>query len=179
MRHYFVMWKRIFDYKGRSTREEYRVPLIVTAVLAALTAVFWGVGTLTRGELPMTVGFMTGVLYTAHVLPMMALTVRRLRDAGRKPGLAALSCLAGIGTILVMIICLFSVSVSGFLPIGNVNACVYGPPPEYYDPQNNINEDIYGPPEMLESRYAEEASEIASRRAAEGEIREEVTSDEN
>ena len=194
MRHYFTMWKRIFDYKGRSTREEYRAPLIVTAVLAALTAIFWFIGTVEFEDGLMIAGIAVGVLFTAHVVPMMSLTVRRLRDAGKKPGLAVLSCLAGIGTILVMLVCLLSVSSTGELPLSNINACVYGPPP--FDPNNNVNVDvygppedfdpedntetaIYGPPEMLESGYAQEAAEIASRRAAERESAKEETSDEN
>ena len=44
MRHYLSLWKRTFDYKGVSTRQEYRVPLIVTAILAALTAVLIAAG---------------------------------------------------------------------------------------------------------------------------------------
>ncbi len=169
MRHYLTLWKRIFDYKGVSTRQEYRAPLLVTAILAALTAVFWAIGTLARSELLMTAGLVTGALYTAHVIPMMALTVRRLRDAGRKPVLAVLSVIAGIGTLFVMAICLFSVSVSGFLPIANIHANVYGPPPvvEDYDPEDNVPVAVYGPPEMLYSQPDEEAGETAETAAPE------------
>ena len=84
MRHYIAMWKRIFDYKGKSTREEYRKPLLVTAVLAALTALFWFAGSAEDYPELMMAGFVTGALFTLHVPPMMALTVRRLRDAGKK-----------------------------------------------------------------------------------------------
>lgn len=146
MRYYLAHWKRAFDYKGVSTRAEYRLPLLVTAVLALLTAALWFVWLETDSELLQTGGLVTGVLFTLHVPPMMALTVRRLRDAGRKPWLAVLSCLAGIGTIIVMLICLLAVS--GYSPLHNIGQNVYGPP-EYFDPQNNINEDIYGPPEMF------------------------------
>ena len=194
MRYYLSLWKRTFDYKGTSTRQEYRAPLLVTAILAALTVLLWLAGSFFVDDFLMYVGLVPGVLFTLHILPMMALTVRRLRDAGKNPFLAALSCLAGIGTLIVMVICLLSVSVSGYLPSTNFAACVYGPPP--YDPQYNVNVDvygppedfypednteaaIYGPPEMLESRYAEEAAEIASRQTAEKASAEEGTSDEN
>ncbi len=145
MRHYLNLWKRTFDYKGTSTRQEYRVPLIVTLALGALTAALWIVGTVEFEDVLMGVGVLTGVLFTVHVIPMMALTVRRLRDAGKKPWLAVLSCLAGIGTLLVMLVCLLSVSTTGELPLSNINTCVYGPPP--FDPNNNVNVDVYGPPE--------------------------------
>ena len=194
MRRYFTFWKRVFDYKGVSDRAEYRLPLLVTAVLALLTAALWFAGFEADSGLLLTGGLVTGVLFTLHIPPMMALTVRRLRDAGKRPWLAVLSCLAGIGTIVVMLICLLAVS--GYSPLGNIHGNVYGPP-EYFDPWNNINEDIYGPPgdldgfdpedntetalygppEMLLSREAEEASEIASRRAAEAAGEE--TSDDN
>ena len=145
MRHYLDLWKRAFDYKGVSTRREYRLPLIVTLSLAALTAALWGIGTVEYEDGLMIAGIVTGALFTLHVIPMMALTVRRLRDAGKKPWLAVLSCLAGIGTILVMAVCLVSVSTTGELPLSNINACVYGPPP--FDPNNNVNVDVYGPPD--------------------------------
>ena len=148
MRHYLSLWKRTFDYKGVSTRQEYRVPLIVTALLAALTAVLWIVGSVEYADVLMGAGVVTGALFALHVIPMMALTVRRLRDAGKKPFLAVLSCLAGIGTLIVMLVCLLSVSTTGELPLSNINACVYGPPP--FDPQNNVNVDVYGPPEMFD-----------------------------
>ena len=169
MRHYLSLWKRIFDYKGVSTRQEYRVPLIVTAILAALTAVLWIVGSVENADVLMGVGVLTGILFTLHVIPMMALTVRRLRDAGKKPWLAVLSVIAGIGTLFVMAICLFSVSVSGFLPIANFNANVYGPPPgiENYDPEDNVPVAVYGPPEMLYSQADEEAGETAETAAPE------------
>ena len=154
MRHYLSLWKRTFDYKGVSTRQEYRVPLIVTALLAALTAVLWIVGSVEYADVLMGAGVVTGALFTLHVIPMMALTVRRLRDAGKKPWLAVLSCLAGIGTVIVMLVCLLSVSSTGELPLSNINACVYGPPP--FDPQNNVNEDVYGPPDMFDDYDPEE-----------------------
>ncbi len=145
MRCYLDLWKRTFDYKGVSTRQEYRVPLIVTLALGALTAALWCIGTVEFEDGLMIAGVLTGVLFTLHVIPMMALTVRRLRDAGKKPWLAVVSCLAGIGTLLVMLVCLLSVSTTGELPLSNINACVYGPPP--FDPNNNVNVDVYGPPE--------------------------------
>ncbi len=153
MRHYLSLWKRTFDYKGVSTRQEYRVPLIVTAVLAALTAVLWIVGSVEYADVLMGAGVVTGALFALHVIPMMALTVRRLRDAGKSPLLSVVALIAGVGTVIVMLVCLLSVSSTGYLPMANRNVCVYGPPPGYgsdYDPQNNVNVDVYGPPEMFD-----------------------------
>ena len=181
MRRYLSMWKHIFDYKGKSARAEYRAPLLLTALLAALTAVFWFTGTAACSDPLMTAGFVTGVLFTAHVPPMMALTVRRLRDAGKKPWLAVLSCLAGVGTVLVMIICLFSVSSTGFLPTDNYQECVYGPP-EYFgifDPQDNVNVDVYGPPEDILSPENEDAEENGAEETEPEAYEEEGSADEN
>lgn len=148
MRLYLAHWKRIFDYKGASTRAEYRLPLIVAALLAALTAACWAAGSFADAPGLMTAGFVAGVVFALHVPPMMALTVRRLRDAGKHPLLSLIACIAGVGTVIVMIVCLCSVSSTGYLPLHNIGQSVYGPP-EYFDPHNNINEDIYGPPEMF------------------------------
>jgi uncharacterized membrane protein YhaH (DUF805 family) len=153
MRYYLMHWKRVFDYKGTSTREEYRGPLIVVALLAALTAVCWAIGSFADESALMFAGFAAGVLFVLHVPPMMALTVRRLRDAGKSPLLSVVALIAGVGTVIVMIVCLFSVSATGYLPMANRNVCVYGPPPGYgsgFDPSDNVNEDVYGPPEMFD-----------------------------
>lgn len=152
MRYYLMHWKRVFDYKGTSAREEYRGPLVVVALLAALTAVLWAVGSFADEPALMFAGFATGVLFVLHVPPMMALTVRRLRDAGKSPLLSVIALIAGVGTVVVMLVCLLSVSSTGYLPMQNRNVCVYGPPPGYssdYDPQNNVNVDVYGPPEIF------------------------------
>ena len=172
MRHYLSMWKHIFDYKGKSTREEYRKPLIVTAVLAALTAILWCVGSLTEADALMAAGFVTGALFTLHIPPMMSLTVRRLRDAGKKPWLAVLSCLAGVGTLIVMLICLLSVSATGYLPSHNIAVCVYGPPPEYYYPEDNTETALYGPPEMLLGDYEENTEETGELTATDAQEKE-------
>ena len=153
MRYYLMHWKRVFDYKGTSAREEYRGPLIVVALLAALTAIRWTVGSFADEPALMFAGVATGVLFVLHVPPMMALTVRRLRDAGKSPLLSVVALIAGVGTVIVMLVCLLSVSSTGYLPMANCNVCVYGPPPGYgsdYDPQNNVNVDVYGPPEMFD-----------------------------
>ncbi len=152
MRRYIDHWKRIFDYKGTSAREEYRGPLAVVALLAALTAVLWAVGSFADESALMYAGVATGILFVLHVPPMMALTVRRLRDAGKSPLLSVIALIAGVGTVIVMLVCLLSVSSTGYLPMQNRNVCVYGPPPGYgsdYDPQNNVNVDVYGPPEIF------------------------------
>lgn len=152
MRYYLMHWKRVFDYKGTSAREEYRGPLIVVALLAMLTAILWTVGSFADEPALMFAGVATGVLFVLHVPPMMALTVRRLRDAGKSPLLSVVALVAGVGTVIVMLVCLLSVSSTGYLPMANRNVCVYGPPPGYnddYDPQNNVNVDVYGPPEIF------------------------------
>ena len=174
MRYYLTHWKRVFDYKGTSAREEYRVPLIVVAALAALTAILWAVGTFADEPALMFAGLVIGVLFVLHVPPMMALTVRRLRDAGKSPLLSVIALIAGVGTVIVMLVCLLSVSSTGYLPMNNFNACVYGPPPGYgddYDPEDNVPECVYGPPEMLYGEeYAQEEETAVSQ--------EETTNDE-
>ena len=102
----------------------------------------------------MGAGVVTGALFALHVIPMMALTVRRLRDAGKSPLLSVVALIAGVGTVIVMLVCLLSVSSTGYLPMANRNVCVYGPPP--FDPGNNVNVDVYGPPDMFDDYDPEE-----------------------
>ena len=59
--------------------------------------------------------------------------------------------LAGVGMIILMILCtagstIYNVSSgSGFNPTNNMQETVYGPP-EIFDPSQNELEDVYGPP---------------------------------
>ena len=110
MHHYRSLWKRTFDYEGYSAREEYIVPLIVTVLLGAATAALWFIGYRLENFILIAVGNLFGTLFTAHMIPMTALTVRRLRDAGKSDSLIELCQIVAVWIVFVSVTCLFLMS---------------------------------------------------------------------
>lgn len=144
MKCYIDLWRRIFDYKGKSSLKEFWIPFAVNAAAAAvgaILAIFCG-----------TVGWIIGLVMIGYVavssVPFVALTVRRLHDTGRSGWWYFLVFGAGIGAVVLAIMLAGGSSV--FNPFGNANVCVYGPPPgfdELYNPSENFTVGLYGVPE--------------------------------
>lgn len=157
----FVMWKRIFDYKGKSGKQEYIVPLIVHIILGLLAFALAvgtlglslaGVGKMVRIPLLVLTGILTAYLVLS-IIPWISLTVRRLHDTGKSGWWTVLLLVVGIGTVIIIMLCSIGASVTAFFnPGDNEEPAVYGPPEIYeeYDPSFNIEPDVYGPPEMFE-----------------------------
>lgn len=151
------LWSRIFDYKGTSNRKEYWFPFILHAALGLLAAVNVGLSFI---PVPVVhyIFLILALFIIAYlilsVIPWIALTVRRLRDAGKSAWWALLLLIVGVGNIIILIICS---GVSAFVPVinntfdpmDNIIDGIYGPPGSF-DPYDNSNGNIYGPPDMLD-----------------------------
>ena len=103
MKEYFLMFKRTLDFKGKSTRREFWMAVLVSAIVGilvgmlafpflALPDVFWyAAGCL-------------GSLYEIVVfLPMLSLTIRRLHDVGKSGWFLLLVPIVFFGTILLLV----------------------------------------------------------------------------
>lgn len=156
---YLLMWKRIFDYKGVSSKKEFWLPFAVNAVLALVA-----VGIFLYAEYNCThsyAGYAILLYLSLSFVPFLSLTVRRLHDAGHTGKWAALLAVIGLGTIIVLWLC--AGALTDFSPSGNINVCVYdGPEIESYDPANNQNGDVYGPPEWFDDDYDPDGNENAA-----------------
>ena len=179
------LWAGIFNYKGRSTRKEYWFAFLFHFVLGVLaffgmlisSAIFLLQDFVDASILLNIVHFILlipAVLILIYlglsIIPWIALTVRRLRDAGKSGWWTILLLFVGIGHIILLILCALGSAVVGvaFFAANNIQPSVYGPPewfdpsynsnegiygppgPDIYDPVNNQNEDVYGPPEWFD-----------------------------
>ena len=54
-----------------------------------------------------------------------------------------------------------AIAAAAFSTALNLNACAYGPPPDF-DPSANINDDVYGPPSAFEEKAEEETPDTPS-----------------
>lgn len=120
MKYFVDMYKRYVDFSGRSTRTEfwcaYGIWLAIYVVLYAIAMVAGGVSmtAITAGQAAATstVGLiLMGVLLIfalASFLPLLAIQIRRLRDAGYQWWVFLLcyvgSCICGIGSIVLLVL---------------------------------------------------------------------------
>lgn len=103
MNEYIQMFKRYFDFGGISTRREFwmawLVNFIVTAILSAITA-----------AVP-ALGFLTGVYSLVTLIPILAIEIRRLRDAGYGWGWIFINLIPLVGQIIyIVLLCKKSVA---------------------------------------------------------------------
>lgn len=148
---YVDLWKKTFDYKSRCSIGEYLSVTIFYCVICLLFAATTVLTFLTDGETLFVkiLAIIFGVFLVISLIPWTALNVRRLGTIGKSKWWALLLLVIGVGTALLIFICL--AGSAAFSPIINRPVCLYGPPPiEVYDPENNRNEPVYGPPEMDE-----------------------------
>ena len=156
------LWAGIFNYKGTSTRKEYWFSFLFHAILGVLA--FFGMLLssgifllqefvdesilLTILHIILLIPAVLIIIYLVlSIIPWIALTVRRLRDAGKSGWWTILLLFVGIGHIILLILCALGSAVAGvaFFAANNIQPSVYGPP-EWYDPSYNQNNDVYGPP---------------------------------
>ncbi len=155
------LWTRIIDYKGTSTVKEYWFAFIfhvligilafINIAISFLTLLLiddWNIGDIARvAHYVFIVLAVIKLVYLAFsLIPWIALTVRRLRDAGKSAWWTLLLLLLGVGQIILLFICTIGSSFAGvFNPAVNHPEAIYGPP-EMLDPSYNQNGDVYGPP---------------------------------
>lgn len=128
---YIDSWKRIFDYKGVSSRYQYWSVVIADVILFAVTFVLACAYALVEAKEIIIVVRILEVIAILSMLPLISLTVRRLKDAGKNEWWTCLILAIGIGTIILMFMCSGSTVDNSF------------------NPEQNFVEEVYGPPELM------------------------------
>lgn len=121
MSYFLEMFKRYADFTGRSTRTEfwwaYGIQTVINMVLGFLITLVSGLAVTADGMYDFsgvsTIGWILmglSVVYSlATFIPVLALAIRRLRDAGYKWWVYLLcitvgSCACGIGSIVLLVL---------------------------------------------------------------------------
>ncbi len=155
-----LMWKRTFDYKGKSDQKEFWVPFFVNAALALLLIILAVIKRNSYNPICTLLIFPFIIAITCYllvsVIPFISLTVRRLHDTGKSGWWYLLIFGFGVGAVLLIyMLCAVSYTYDPFI---NFGSGVYGPPDdEYYeeydesgfDPEENVSTAVYGPPEDM------------------------------
>lgn len=103
MKYYLEMFKRTFDFRGRSGLKQYWQCVLVNMLFAILSCVLALPLIADISLFFLVAGSIMSLYYVVVALPMISLTVRRLRDAGYSPWFLLLTLLLGIGTIAIII----------------------------------------------------------------------------
>ena len=126
-----LMTQKYASFSGRARRTEYWMFFLVYALLSgSITAVVmgldWVVDFVTRGRwadsFSLEAGLTLGVFALVHLLPSIAVTVRRLHDTNRTGWWAALALVPIVGPLVLLY---FAV-----LP-GDLQPNNYGPNPKF------------------------------------------------
>ena len=157
MKYIFEMWKRIFDYKGKSGRKEFWIPFAINSAVA-FAAFCLVIAAVLTGMLSFIYPIAVISVYLAlSAIPFISLTVRRLHDTGRSGWWYCLIFGFGIGAVILLFMC--AAAIEPFIAAENAETGVYGPPEyfESYDPSENAEPTVYGLPDDFEDEDYEPA----------------------
>lgn len=79
---YIEYWAAAFDFKGRSTRDEYFTPFIINWLIGFIITYITNIGHPTFEPTVPTL-YATAIWSTLTIIPHSAVTIRRLHDTGR------------------------------------------------------------------------------------------------
>ena len=124
---YKKFWKGYVDFEGRSTRSDYwfvyLVNVLITFAYFLLQAVFGGLAAATDSSFLAVISLILLLIFfafgVAAILPGLAVTVRRLRDAGFHWALIFLRYAPVIGDIVLLV--LFCQPTKVEFPFNNFN----------------------------------------------------------
>ena len=96
MKEYLDMWKNYANFGGRTSVRGYWMAFLFNVIVAFVVGIITGI-------LPILA--FIGTLYTlAALIPGLALTVRRLRDAGKHWAWIFISCVPLVGSIILIVL---------------------------------------------------------------------------
>lgn len=108
MKEFILFFKRAFDFKGRSTRKEYWIPLVILLILVAVFAFVFGIISGVSGwsmEEALTYYYViVGIFSLLILIPDMSLTVRRLHDHNLSGWFYLLALIPGVAFIAMIVI---------------------------------------------------------------------------
>lgn len=108
MKAYIDFWRRYSDFSGKTTRSNYWVAMLLHYVLTVLLVVFIPIFLIAILELnienALTIFYLVYSLFAlASVVPHLAITVRRLRDAGFSAKSFFWLLVPGVGAIAFLV----------------------------------------------------------------------------
>lgn len=95
MNAYFDGLRRYFDFSGRSTQSDYWVFTLALLGLALVTSLL--------DDALRSGGVLLALLYAAHLIPSLAVTVRRLHDIDRSGWWVLIGLMPLIGVIVLLV----------------------------------------------------------------------------
>ena len=109
---YKKFWKGYVDFEGRSTRSDYwfvyLVNVLITFAYFLLQAVFGGLVAVTESSFLAVISLIVLLIFFAYgiaaFLPSIALTVRRLRDAGYNWPYIFVTFIPFVGWIILIVL---------------------------------------------------------------------------
>ena len=109
---YKKFWKGYVDFEGRSTRSDYwfvyLVNVLITFAYFLLQAVFGGLAAATDSSFLAVISFIILFIFfafgVAAILPGLAVTVRRLRDAGYNWPYIFVAFIPFVGWIILIVL---------------------------------------------------------------------------
>ena len=112
---FFVVLKKYSDFNGRAARREFWMFMLCNLLVGVILSIFGFIPFIGR------LFKLVSILYALAVLvPSLAVGARRLHDTGKTALLLLLLLIPGVGTIIVLALC---------LPEGVPGANEYGPDP--------------------------------------------------
>ena len=109
---YKKFWKGYVDFEGRSTRSDYwfvyLVNVLITFAYFLLQAVFGGLVAVTESSFLAVISLILLLIFFAYgvaaILPGIAITVRRLRDAGYNWPYILVAFIPFVGWIILIVL---------------------------------------------------------------------------
>lgn len=96
MTHYVDLWKRAFDFNGRSTRANYWYAALYNVIISIIIIIL--------SSLASEYLYIVYCLYgLAIVIPYLSLNVRRLHDIGKSWVYLLLGCIPFVGAIIMLV----------------------------------------------------------------------------
>lgn len=103
MKEYILMFKNTFKYNGKSSRREYWMAVLFNSIFSMLLYVF-ALPFINDMLVANTVFIALTSLYEMFVfLPMLSLTIRRLKDAGKSGWWVLIGLLSIVGEIILIV----------------------------------------------------------------------------
>jgi uncharacterized membrane protein YhaH (DUF805 family) len=102
---FLLAWRKCFDFKGRARRREYWYFTLFYALCVVLAVVLDLLCGTFNPRLSM--GWLTGGYLLASMVPMLAVSVRRLHDIGRSAWWLLLNLVPGFGSTALAVMALF------------------------------------------------------------------------
>lgn len=94
---YKAFWQNYINYKDKTSRQHFWVPIILHIVAIFVVAVLGLVSFLAGSILLSALLFgLIGLFMLATIIPTITLTMRRFHDAGRQPRMAFILCIVTI-----------------------------------------------------------------------------------